>query len=146
MATRQDPEVAELIAQPEAHSRQRRSVMDDSNRAATTEKIESVRHTLEIARAGPRWSPSARRTSGDNVDVHVKLRNDDTIDGMVITVIDRKGEAVFVNIVGNINADQLAKIADKFDIEPAPQEASHDRSWITTPRTRKPDATSRNPE
>jgi hypothetical protein len=52
------------------------------------------------------------------VDIHVKQHGDDAIDGLVVTVIDHNGEAVFVNIVGNINADQLAKIADKFDIEP----------------------------
>ena len=36
----------------------------------------------------------------------------------MVTVIDHKGEAVFVNIVGNINADQISKIADKYDIDP----------------------------
>jgi hypothetical protein len=58
------------------------------------------------------------KNDGDNVDIHVKQRGEEAIDGLVVTVIDKKGEAVFVNIVGNINADQIAKIADKFDIEP----------------------------
>jgi sugar/nucleoside kinase (ribokinase family) len=57
------------------------------------------------------------KADGDNVDIHVKQRGDEDIDGLVVTVIDHKGEAVFVNIVGNINADQISKIADKYDID-----------------------------
>ena len=116
LATRHDPEAAELIANLK---RIRVNVigMDDSNRAATTAKIESVRRTLE-AQGWTQMVTVREKDEGDNVDVHVKQRGDDAIDGLVVTVIDRKGEAVFVNIVGNINADQLSKIADKFDIDP----------------------------
>jgi hypothetical protein len=58
------------------------------------------------------------KNGGDNVDVHVMQRGEESIDGLVVTVLDKKGEAVFVNIVGNINADQIAQIAEKFDLEP----------------------------
>ena len=44
----------------------------------------------------------------DNVAVFAKVRDEENIDGLVVTVIDRKGEAVFVNIVGNISADKIA--------------------------------------
>jgi len=116
IAARQEPEAAELI-------RNLKSIrvnvvgLDDSNRAATLEKIESVRRKLE----GDGWTKMVTvrdHDKGDNVDVHVKQRGEEAIDGLVVTVIDHKGEAVFVNIVGNINPDQLAQIADKFDIEP----------------------------
>jgi hypothetical protein len=116
IASRQEPEVAEMI-------RNLKSIrvnvvgLDDSNRASTVEQIEGVRRKLE----SQGWSKMVTvrdREGGDNVDVHVKQRGEEAIDGLVVTVIDKKGEAVFVNIVGNINADQLAQIADKFDIEP----------------------------
>ena len=116
IVAREEPETAELI-------RGLKSIrvnvvgLDDSNRAATIEQIESVRRKLE--RQG--WTKLVtvrEKNGGDNVDVHVMQRGEDTIDGLVVTVIDQKGEAVFVNIVGNINPDQIAKIADKFDIEP----------------------------
>ncbi|MDI1337659.1 MAG: DUF4252 domain-containing protein [Lacunisphaera sp.] len=116
IAARQEPETAELI-------RGLKSIrvnvvgMDDSNRAATVEKIESVRRKLE-AEGWTKMVTVREKEGGDNVDIHVKQRGEEAIDGLVVTVIDRKGEAVFVNIVGNINADQIAKIADKFDIEP----------------------------
>jgi hypothetical protein len=116
IAAKQEPEAADLI-------RNLKSIhvnvvgMDDSNRAATVDKIESVRRKLE----GDGWTKMVTvrdHDKGDNVDVHVKQHGEEAIDGLVVTVIDHKGEAVFVNIVGNINADQLAVIADKFDIEP----------------------------
>ncbi len=119
IAARHEPEAAELFANLK---RIRVNVvsMDDSNRVSTTTKIESVRRQLETQG----WTPmvtvreSGAGGAGDNVDIHVKQRGDDAIDGLVVTVIDRKGEAVFVNIVGNISADQIAKLADKFGIEP----------------------------
>jgi hypothetical protein len=112
----EEPETAELIA---GLKRIRINVvgLDEANRAGTIEKIESIRHTLE-AQGWTQMVTVREDDHGDNVDIHIKQHGDDAIDGLVITVIDHKGEAVFVNIVGNINADQLAKIADKFDIEP----------------------------
>jgi hypothetical protein len=116
LATRHDPDAAALIANLQ-QIRVNVVGMDDSNRAATIERIESVRHNLE-AKGWTKMVTVRDSAKGDNVDVHVKQRGDDGIDGLVVTVIDRKGEAVFVNIVGNINADQIAAIADKFDIDP----------------------------
>lgn len=116
IAARQEPEAAELI-------RNLKSIrvnvvgLDDTNRAATVEQIESVRRKLET-QGWTKLVTVREKNDGDNVDVHVKQRGEEAIDGLVVTVIDRKGEAVFVNIVGNINADQIAKIADKFDLEP----------------------------
>lgn len=116
LATHHDPEAAALIANLK-QIRVNVVGLDDSNRAATTEKIEAVRRTLE-AQGWTKMVTVRESEKGDNVDIHVKQRGDDAIDGLVVTVIDRKGEAVFVNIVGNINADQIAKIADQFDIDP----------------------------
>ena len=116
IAARQEPEAAELI-------RNLKSIrvnvvgLDDSNRDTTIEQIEGVRRKLE----GQGWTKMVtvrEKNDGDNVDVHVMQRGEEAIDGLVVTVLDKKGEAVFVNIVGNINADQIAQIADKFDIEP----------------------------
>jgi len=116
IAARQEPETADLI-------RNLKSIrvnvvgLDDSNRAATTEQIENVRRKLET-QGWTKLVTVREQNGGDNVDIHVKQHGEESIDGLVVTVIDRKGEAVFVNIVGNINADQIAQIADKFDIEP----------------------------
>jgi hypothetical protein len=116
IAAKQEPEAAELI-------RNLKSIrvnvvgLDDTNRAATIDKIEGIRRKLE-SDGWARMVTVRDRDAGDNVDIHVKPRGEEAIDGLVVTVIDKKGEAVFVNIVGNIQADQLAQVAEKFDLEP----------------------------
>ncbi len=116
IAARQEPEAAELI-------RNLKSIrvnvvgLDDSNRESTIEQIEGVRRKLE-AQGWTKMVTVREKNGGDNVDVHIMQRGEEAIDGLVVTVLDKKGEAVFVNIVGNINADQIAQLADKFDIEP----------------------------
>lgn len=116
IAAREEPEAAELIANLK---RIRVNVvsLDDTNRKDTVAQIESIRKKLE----GQGWTQMVtvrERDGGDNVDIHVKQRSDEVIEGLVVTVIDGKGEAVFVNIVGSINADQLGKLADNLDIQP----------------------------
>lgn len=91
--------------------------LDDKNRDGTIEQINSVRKKL-VSQGWTQIVTVREKAGGDNVDVHVKQNADDSIDGIVVTVIDKKGEAVFVNIVGNISADQLGEIAEKFDIDP----------------------------
>lgn len=91
--------------------------LDDANRAANIEKIEAARTKLE----SQGWSKLVtvrEANDGDNVAIFAKMKGDDSIEGLVVTVIDRKGEAVFVNIVGTINPDKIAALADKYDLEP----------------------------
>ena len=116
IAAAKDPESAALLGNLR---RIRVNVvgLDDQNRAGTVGQINAIRSKL----ASQGWTQvvSVRdKEGGDNVDVHVKQNADESIDGLVVTIIDKKGEAVFVNIVGNITADQLGQIAEKFDIDP----------------------------
>jgi Skp family chaperone for outer membrane proteins len=116
LAARHEPEAADLIASLKS-IRVNVVSTDDDNREDVIAKIEAVRRKLE----GQGWTKMVtvrEKNRGDNVDVHVKQRGEEAVDGLVVTVIDRKGQAVFVNIVGNIDPDQISKIADKFNIEP----------------------------
>jgi len=119
LAARQEPEAAELIANLK---RIRVNVvsLDDTNRKDAVAQIESIRRKLE-AQGWTQMVTVREQEGGDNVDIHVKQHGDDTIEGLVVTVIDHKGEAVFVNIVGNINADQISKVAENLNIEPLKQ-------------------------
>ncbi|MBI2515572.1 MAG: DUF4252 domain-containing protein [Opitutae bacterium] len=116
LAAHHEPDAAELVANLK---RIRVNVvgLDDTNRAGTLEKIDSIRQKLN-AQGWTKVVTVREKEGGDNVDIHVKQQSDDVIDGLVITVIDHEGKAVVVNIVGNISADQIGKIADKYDIEP----------------------------
>ena len=119
LAARQEPEAAELIGNLK---RIRVNVvsLDDTNRKDAVAQIESIRRKLE-AQGWTQMVTVREQEGGDNVDIHVKQHGDDTIEGLVVTVIDHKGEAVFVNIVGNINADQISKVAENLNIEPLKQ-------------------------
>ncbi len=116
IAAKQEPEAAALIANLR---RVRVNVvsLDDSNRASTVEQFEGIRRKLE-AQGWTQMVTVRERDGGDNVTVHAKQKGDDVIEGIVVTVIDGKGEAVFVNVVGTISADQISTIAEQFDIEP----------------------------
>jgi hypothetical protein len=116
IAAREEPEAAELLGNIK---RIRVNVvsLDDSNRDGTISHIDGIRKKLE-ADGWQQMVTVREKNHGDNVDVHVKQRSDDVIEGLVVTVIDRNGQAVLVNIVGSISADQIAKVADNLDIEP----------------------------
>ena len=116
VAKHHEPDAAELVGDIK-HVRVNVVGLDDTNRAATVEKIEAVRAKLE-KQGWTKMVTVRERDGGDNVGIYAKMRSDDTIDGLVVTVIDGKGEAVFVNIVGTINPDKIAALAEKYDIEP----------------------------
>ena len=116
IAKTQEPEIAELLGNLKS-IRVNVVRVDDANRADTFGKIDGVRRQLEDAG----WNKLVtvrEQNGGDNVDVHVKQLSDDVIQGLVVTVIKKNGEAVFVNIVGNISADKISQVAEKFEIEP----------------------------
>jgi phosphoribosylanthranilate isomerase len=116
IAAKQEPEAAAILANLK---RVRVNVvsMDDSNRQGTITQIEAIRRKLE-SQGWTKMVTVREGEDGDNVDVHVMQRNEDIIDGLVVTVLDRSGEAVFVNIVGHISADQIATVAEQLNITP----------------------------
>lgn len=116
IAKTQEPEIADLIAGLR-NIRVNVVRLDDLNRADTLGKIDGVRRRLESAG----WTKVVtvrEQDGGENVDVHVMQPTDEVIQGVVVTVINKKGEVVFVNIVGNIKAEQISLVAEKFNLEP----------------------------
>lgn len=116
IAKHQDPDAADIVGDIQ---RIRVNVvgLDEANRAANVEKIEAVRAKLEKS-GWHRMVTVREQDQGDDVAIFAKMKGDEVIEGLVVTVIDHKGEAVFVNIVGTINADKIATLAEKYDIEP----------------------------
>lgn len=111
-----DPETAALIKSLK-HIRINVVGTDDTNRADTAARVEKVRAELE----SQGWNKMITvREKGDTEDVAIYVKNgsEDTIDGVVVTVIDaQKGEAVFVNVVGNIKPEQLASLGRGLHID-----------------------------
>lgn len=116
IAKSQEPEVADLLGNLKS-VRVNVVRVDDDNRADTLGKISGVRRQLETA-GWTKMVTVREPGDGDNVDIHVMQVSDDIIQGLVVTVIKKNGEVVFVNIVGNISADKISQVAEKFEIEP----------------------------
>jgi Skp family chaperone for outer membrane proteins len=91
--------------------------LDDGNRKGTIEQMEGIRRKLE-SQGWTQMVNVREKEGGDNVNVHIKQASEDVIEGLVVTVIGKKGEAVFVNLVGNIHADQIAEVASALNIDP----------------------------
>ena len=109
-----EPEVASLIRG--LHQVQVNVVgMADDNRAAVEEHI----HKLRVDLAGKGWERIVSVKDGkDDVAIFLKTRGEEAVEGLVITVLDGKKEAVFVNIVGNIKPEQIATLGEKLNIDP----------------------------
>lgn len=113
-----EPEAAELLRS--IHGVRVHVVgVDDSNRESTTAQMTQIR--ADLAAAGWENMATVREADGENGDdvaVFVKTGAEDSIAGVVVTVMSKKGEAVLVNIVGNIKAEQIVTVAEKLDIKP----------------------------
>ena len=114
----EEPEAAELLRNLKL-VRVNVVGLDDTNRSATVAHITKIRAELE--KQG--WEKiitvlEGADASENDVAIFMKPDGDDSIAGLVVTVIEKDGEAVVVNIVGNIRAEQIAKLGDKFDIKP----------------------------
>ncbi len=56
------------------------------------------------------------RSKEEVVSVFILTSNEENIDGLVVTTVEKGREAVFVNIVGDIDLETIGELSDKFDI------------------------------
>ena len=64
-----------------------------------------------------RWKRIVKTRSEDEIaNVYIKLNSDKKIVGLAVTSFEQKGEAAFVNIVGNIDLATIGKLGKKFNI------------------------------
>jgi uncharacterized protein DUF4252 len=89
--------------------------VNDENRADLESKAQKIKKQLE----GKGWERIVMAQQQEqNVAVYLKTENKDTVQGLVVTVMDGSKQAVFVNIVGNIKPEQLSMIGERLHIEP----------------------------
>ena len=87
--------------------------LDDQNREEVTTRMKTVRSELD---AGG-WQPIVKvQEKKDDVGIYIKTRGKETVEGVVITVLEGRKEAVFINIAGDIKMDKLAALGDKLNI------------------------------
>ena len=115
-AKNEDPEVAEILKNLDFIKVRVYNLNGDLGKANDT--IDRVGSELKAKN----WETLV--TVNDNEDdqkVRILSKSTDSvIDGVVVMVVSPEnddGEAVFINIVGQINPDQIAKVTDTLDIE-----------------------------
>lgn len=109
-----EPTIADLLRGLH-HIRVNVISLNDDNRDEIEKRIKTIRAELE---AGG-WERVVTVLDGkDEIGAFIKLRNEEAVEGVAITVLSGKSEAVLVNIVGNIRPEKIAVIAEKLNIEP----------------------------
>lgn len=87
--------------------------VSDKNESGIRNKIDEVDKKL----SAQKWERIVRSKGGDeSVNVYLKTAGKSDIHGLVVTTLDKNGEAVFVNIVGTIDLKKIGKLGAKFDI------------------------------
>jgi hypothetical protein len=89
--------------------------LNDENRSDMEARVQNVRKELE----SKGWERIVTaQEKGQDVGVYLKTQNKDTVQGVVVLVLDGRNQAVFVNVVGDIKPDQLAMVGEKLHIDP----------------------------
>jgi len=111
---KQEPEVAQLLKGIQ-------SVhvnvigLTDANRSELEGRAEKIRKQLD----GNGWERVVSvQQQAQNVGVYLKTLNKDTVQGVVVMVMDGNKQAVFVNIVGDIKPEKLAELGERLHIDP----------------------------
>lgn len=114
LSEKSEPEVADLLRNLKA-IRVNVIGLNDANRAEMSERLQGIRTELD----GRGWERIVTvQEKGQDVGVYLKHRADEAIEGVVVTVIEGGKEAVFVNVVGDINPEKLSVLGERLGIDP----------------------------
>jgi hypothetical protein len=114
-ARHQDREAARLMSSI-THVHVNVVGLDDSNRGATTDRMTALRG--DLAQNGWDKIVTVQGKRDEDVAIFIKQRDGEVVEGIVVTVLDaRKNEAVFVNIVGAIKAEELGAVGERLHID-----------------------------
>ncbi len=114
LAVKEAPEAAELLKGIES-IRVNVVGLDRSNRASVEERIKDIRGTLDTQG----WERVVTvKEKNQDVGIFLKLRGQDAVEGLVVTVIEGGKQAVLVNIVGDFRPEKLAALGERLHLDP----------------------------
>lgn len=114
LAEKHEPEAAELLRGLQM-VRVNVIALDDENRADVQKRVAKIRSELD----GHGWERVVTsQKKNEDVGIFLKMRGSESVEGLVITVIDGNKEAVLVNIVGDIKPEKIATVGQRLNIEP----------------------------
>ena len=109
-----EPEAAQILSNLEC-IRINVIGLDDDNRADVTDRVATVRGQLK----SQGWEQIvAVQEPNQDVGIFTKLRGEESIEGVAVTVIEGNKEAVLIHVSGNVRPEQLAAVADRLDLPP----------------------------
>ncbi len=114
LAQKDQPEVAELIRGLQL-IRVNVIGLDDQNRAEVEKRVKAIRSELD-AQGWERVVVVQQKNQ--DVGIYAKLRGEEAVEGVVVTVLDANREAVLINIVGDLKPEKLAVVGESFNNEP----------------------------
>jgi hypothetical protein len=110
LADDDDPEVAAIFDKLKAV---RVNVYKVDDATAAIDHISDVASELKSRS----WIPIVTvRDEGEHVRIFVKMTGD-KIDGLTVMAAEDDDEAVFINVIGEIDPDDLSKVTDTLDID-----------------------------
>jgi hypothetical protein len=87
--------------------------VSEENESGLESKINSIDSRL----SGTDWKRIVKTRSEDELaNVYIKQNNNKQIIGLVVTSLEKSGEAAFVNIVGTIDLATIGKLGKQFNI------------------------------
>ena len=114
LAQKDQPEIADLL-----HGLKGVRVnvfgLDDQNRADVEKRVKDLRAELD-AKGWQRVV--AVQQKHEDIGVYMKTQGEESVQGLVVTILDGHRQAVLINIVGDIRPEKVALIGERFNIEP----------------------------
>lgn len=109
-----EPEVAELI-QGLKSIRVNVIGLSNENRSEIEDHVKSIRSQLDTGG----WERIVTvQKQKEDVGIYLKSRGAEAVEGIVVTVLDGKKQAVLINVVGDIKPEKLGTLGERFNIEP----------------------------
>ena len=117
LVQKSEPEVADLLRGLQL-IRVNVIGLDDKNRAEVEQRVKAIRTDLDAKG----WERTVTvQQKNEDVGIYLKTRGGETVEGLVITVLGGKGEAVLINIVGDIKPEKLAVVGERLNLNPLKQ-------------------------
>jgi hypothetical protein len=105
--------------------------LDAQNREEVTTRMKSTR--TELDKLG--WQRVVNvQEKNEDVGIYLKTRGQEAIEGVVITVLDGRKEAVFINIAGDIKVEKLAALGEKLNLGALKKVGEVLKKQATTPK------------
>ena len=110
MSSSESPETSEMISKLKGIRVQIYSL--DADTAAARDQFGKTKSSLKSSG----WEPIVQVNEDDEqVLVYMKML-EGQMEGMTVMVVDEE-EAVFVNVIGQLNPEELGKVMDSFDVD-----------------------------